>query len=418
VPPVAFLVIVGLEWSTRRAALPVTGALALWAVSIAAPVTAAYAAEASPATRAFADVARAAQSSAPGAFAMHQTFRRPFQAEQIDIAPLLASPPRREWLELARYWRTGAIEPLWFLADPTRTDVALFDPASRADFDDYSTSWSSLSDMGGMRPKAARWYRVQAPGWFVDEGWALTPEAAGIARLMGRGPSLAPITGWVRRRPDAVHLLVGGRHLGPAGAAPLTFVVTLDGTDVVQWNVKPGFFLEDVLLPAGVIAGDRRELAPLTIRAISPEGGSSESAVEQFDAQSAGTLMWGFAEGWHEAEYHPTLGVWRWSSERSTMRVLNASAPVALTLSFEPPQRYFDDPVTVRVRVGDVVLTEGTLDDERRLHTVVPLEVLQKAGGLVTLETNQTFVPADTSGGRDRRRLGLRVFGVNVSLEH
>ena len=41
-----------------------------------------------------------------------------------------------------------------------------------------------------MRPAAVRWYRMPAPGWFAEEGWSLTPETAGIAGLMGRGPHL------------------------------------------------------------------------------------------------------------------------------------------------------------------------------------------------------------------------------------
>ena len=76
---------------------------------------------------------QAAPATRPGALGMHQTFRRPLEAEVVAVAPQLASPPRREWLELARYWRDGNTAPLWFLADPRRSDLALIDPRSRAD---------------------------------------------------------------------------------------------------------------------------------------------------------------------------------------------------------------------------------------------------------------------------------------------
>ncbi len=64
-----------------------------------------------------------------------------------------------------------------------------------------------------MRPSAVRWYRMPAPGWFAEEGWSLTPEAAGMSRLMGRGPHLEPIVAMVRRRPGAARVLIGGRNL-------------------------------------------------------------------------------------------------------------------------------------------------------------------------------------------------------------
>jgi hypothetical protein len=437
VPVAAFLAVVGLEFATRRAALPVVAALALWSVSIAAPTLVAYASEPSPTVRALSAMqtdalgppsppeaaTASSRRSSPDlvraeaeALAMHQTFRRPLQAAEVHISPMLPSPPRREWLELVKYWREGNTAPLWFLADPTRTDLALVDPKSRVNRTEFTWRWQSLSDLGGMRPKDVHWYEMPAPGWFAEEGWALTPETAGVARLMGRGPSIAPIQAWVRKRPEALDVLVGGRHLGGADAPPVTFVLAIDGVDVVDWDAAPGFFLKEFTLPAGIVAGDG--LASLTIRALSSQGGSSDTAIEQFDLQSSGALMWGYDEGWHEAEYNPNVGMWRWMSDRATLRILNATVPVAVTLSVEPPQRYFDAPSTVRMRAGAQLLGETTFSDAHVWRVVVPLDALQQAGGRITLETNQTFVPADTSGVRDQRRLGLRVFGIDVAFEH
>ena len=64
---------------------------------------------------------------------MHQTFVRPLEAEEVGIEPRLPSPPRLEWLELVKYWKSGRAEPIWFLADPVRSDLALIDPMSRRD---------------------------------------------------------------------------------------------------------------------------------------------------------------------------------------------------------------------------------------------------------------------------------------------
>jgi hypothetical protein len=415
VPVMAFLAVAGLEFVTRRAAFPLAGAVGLWAVATAVPTLAIYASEPSPTVRALAAMHHAAQSGAPAALAMHQTFRRPLEAEQVDLAPQLPSPPRREWLGLTQYWREGNTAPVWFLADPRRSDLALIDPHSRADRQEFDWGWTSLNDLGGMRPRAAHWYRLPLPGWFAEEGWALTPETAGIARLMGRGPSIGPITAGVRRRPEAVRLLVGGRHLGSAEDPPVTIAAAIDGTDVARWTVTPGFFLQDVDLPAGTVAGEG--LATLSLRSISGQGGRIDTSIEQFDLQSTDTLMWGYDEGWHEAEFDPAIGVWRWTSDRATLRILGSDHPVAVTIHVESPERYFDERPTVRMMAGEQVLGETRFDDSLLWRVVVPLAALQQSGGRVRIETTHTFVPAARGPQRDARALGLRVFAVDVSAQ-
>ncbi len=44
------------------------------------------------------------------------------------------------------------------------------------------------------------WHILSEPGWFLEQGWALTPETAGIAQRDGWGPHRKPSIGWVRRR--------------------------------------------------------------------------------------------------------------------------------------------------------------------------------------------------------------------------
>ncbi len=413
-PPVVFLAVCGLEGLVRNAAVPATGALALWSVAIAFPTLAAYGSEKSPAARVTAAMDDARVPAAPGALAMHQTFRRPLEAEIVAIEPQLPSPPRREWLELVRYWREGHTSPLWFLADPRRTDLALIDPRSRADRTDFVWGFSSLSEMGGMRPRAVTWYRMPAPGWFAEEGWALTPETAGIARLMGRGPSIGPITAWVRRRPDPVRMLIGGRHLGGTQDPLARFRVAIDGTTAAEWASGPGFFMHEFDLSSGILAGVG-PLARLTVQSETTAGGRVPTSVEQFDLQSRGSMMWAYDEGWHEAEYDPGVGMWRWTSGRATLRIIGANGPVAITVRVERPRRYFDDDPTVRVMAGDRVLGETRFRETELWSVVAPLDALQATGGRVTLETNRTFVPSERGGPPDERRLGLRVFGVNIT---
>lgn len=416
VPPVAFLAVCGAELIARKAALPVIAVVSIWAVAIAAPVLAAYGGEPSPTVRALRAMQDARATTSPGALAMHQTFRRPLEAEDVSVTPILPSPPRREWLELARYWRAGNTAALWFLADPQRSDIALIDPRSRADRVDFSWTFDSLSQLGGMRPAAAQWYRLAAPGWFAEEGWALTPETAGTARLMGRGPSIGPIAARVRRRPEAVHVIVGGRHFGKVGDPSATFSAAIDGRAVAQWQAEPGFYLQEFDIPAGMLDGEG-PLADLTLQS-SSGGGTSVTAVEQFDLQTKGSMMWAYDSGWHEAEYAPTVGVWRWTSDRSALRIVDPSTAVTVTLRVDPPRRYFDGDPMVRMLACGTVIGETTFRDSPLWSATIPLQVLQACNGQVTIETNRTFSPAERTGDADARRLGLRVFGVNVAAQH
>jgi hypothetical protein len=417
VPPVAFLAASGAEMVTGRGALAIAAAIAVWALAIALPVTSAYGRQPSPTARVVREINGAVAAEKPGALAMHQTFRRPLEAEDVLVAPVLASPPRREWLELVRYWRDGGrIEPVWFLADPRRTDLALIDPRSRQDQRPFTWDFASLSQLGGMRPAAVTWYRMSAPGWFAEEGWALTPETAGIARLMGRGPHIGPITAWVRRRPESARALIGGRHLGSPSDAALRFVLAIDGREIAHWEARPGFFVQEVELPPAALLGEGA-LARLTIQAEAVAGAASPAAVEQFDLQNRGTLMWAFDEGWHEAEYHPDLGVWRWTSNRSILRLVDAATPVTVTFRIESPRRYYGADATVRLSAGDRAIAETTVADDRLWSVTVPLDALRAANGRIALETDRTFVPAATGDARDQRMLGLRIFDVHVRAQ-
>jgi hypothetical protein len=350
----------------------------------------------------------------PGALGLHQAFRRPLQAETVPVGPQLASPPRREWLELAQYWREGNTQPLWFLADPRRSDLALIDPASRRDVVRFTADFNSLSQVGGMRPENVEWLRLRAPGWFAEEGWALTPETAGMARLMGRGPDLAPITAWVRRRSQPARILIGGRNFAADGGPAARFELSLDGRLIQRWDAAAGFFLKVFDVPADAFAGDG-PLARLTVSS-SPAIGSAPlpTAIEQFDVQTIGTAVWGFEKGWHEAEYDPTLGVWHWTSERATLRVTGAAAPLELVFRVESPLRYFDRPSRVQVRAGVRTLGSFIVGRDQMMTVALPADALADAAGAVSIETDQTFVPAEREGSRDHRKLGLRVFDVDI----
>jgi hypothetical protein len=85
-------------------------------------------------------------------------------------------------------------------------------------------------------------------------------------------------------------------------------------------------------------------------------------------------------------------------------------------MQLESPLRYFESPPTVRITAGGRLMSELAPSDNTVIDVTVPPDVLRAGDGLVVLETNQTFVPAERGGALDQRRLGLRIFGVSVSV--
>jgi hypothetical protein len=417
VPAVAFLAVRGVTLVSMPAVPVVAALVSIAGVAIATPVLAAYAAAPSPTIRVIEAMKAEARTTGPGALAMHQTFVRPLEAEDVGIANQLPAPPRLEWLELAKYWRSGTTAPLWFLADPVRSDLALIDPVSRQDSTEFQWPLVARPAFGGMRPSAVRWFRMPAPGWFAEDGWALTPETAGIARVRGRGPHLGPITAMVRRRPEAARVLVGGRNLAGPKDPSARITLAIDGQVLHQWDAAPGFFLEVFDIPAGRLIGDPSSpLATLTIQSTAASGTAPiPTAIEQFDLQDARAIMWGYGEGWLEAEYSPAAGVWRWAGERATLRIFGPAQPLQVTFSIESPLNYFDEAPAVRVAAGERELAAATISESRDWTIQVPADALAASSGAITIATDKTFVPGERGSSPDPRRLGLRVFAIGVA---
>ncbi len=198
--------------------------------------------------------------------------------------------------------------------------------------------------------------------------------------------------------------------------------MSIDGAVFEQWDAAPGFFLKVFDLPAGRLAGASSAslnagsaLATLTVQSAAVSGAAPiPTSIEQFDLQDAETSMWGYDEGWQEAESSPALGLWRWTSERSTLRIVGPPRAVEITLRIESPLRYFDEPPVVRIRAGDREIAVATVDSDREWAFEVPAEALAASMGALTIETNQTFVPADRGTAADNRRLGLRIFSISA----
>src|SRR5581483_6124827 len=119
VPPMAYLAARGAARLPSAAGLAVVACLVGWNLFVGIESAAAYARAPAPAFRMLADMAAAARaSSAPATLAMDRRLdldlRRPIRwiGDRVPgVGARLPAPPRREWLELVKYWNDPATAP-------------------------------------------------------------------------------------------------------------------------------------------------------------------------------------------------------------------------------------------------------------------------------------------------------------------
>jgi hypothetical protein len=394
----------------------VTVAVAAMGLSAAFPATVAFARTPSPVFGLLSEMRLLGARGAEPLVAMHRrvfTESRRARLYNGDVpGKLLPAPRDYEWLELTRSWLAGYQGEAWFVADPRRTDLALIEH-EHARMRQYRWSFDAAVYVGGARPHEIDWHIVTNPGWFLEQGWALTPEVAGITDRDGWGPHRRPSIGWVRRRPTEALMMIGGRHLG--SGAPVRVVAGLDDKTVASMEVQPGFFLVFVKLPAGALAGDG-PYAKLVVIAQSVVGGATAPVgIEQFNLQDIDRVQFGFDQGWFEPEYNPTTGrSWRWMSEKAVVRVHSAGRGVVLRLTAESPRHYFNAAPLVRISAGDRVLSELRPSSDFTTEVSVPANVLAAANERITITSDRAYVAGQREGTGDQRRLALRVYSLVV----
>ena len=406
-PVVAYAAMAALEGLPARA-LP-AAALGIASISLLAVVPASilYSRDGAPVFRAFDDMAATAHGgNRVTTIAMHAGARRAAEwAAPILPARVVRAPHGREWLALVDTWKADPGARVWFAADPGRTDLALFDGRARQLARAYRWGFIEPPFVGGARPSDVDWYDMQAPGWMLDRGWALTAEVGGITARDRVGPELAPAVAWLKAQPQEVTILLGGRHLG---TTTQTLDVAVAGTTAASYPLSPGFFLRRLTLPAGTPGAG---YVPLEVRA----AGGERVSLEQFDAQGPGVPMFGYDTGWQEPEFNPQTGrSWRWMSEKSALWVRPVGRDVRLRVEGESPLRYYDAAPRVRVLVGDREV--GSFDPASDFEQVftLPGALLASANGVVAVESSRFFVPGGPGGTGDQRHLALRIYRVSV----
>jgi hypothetical protein len=414
VPPVAWLAARGIG-AGRQPGTVLTPILIAAALVVAVSDAMAYSRDSHPLFRAVADVERDDLATAPAVAYAHSEVWRGLQASAGELKVV---EPRRHyaWMGLVEYWKNGGTAPVWFFANPDRTDLALIDPQSRRDVVRYTWAVAGRPAFGGTRPLWVDRYRFRQPGWLAGEGWSLTPETGGLAFANGKGLQYGPIEAFVLRRPEPLHALVGG-YLSESSHRNAHLEMAVDDVVIDRWVVTTNSrrFLRFVDLPGGALTGPGN-YATLSIRASTGVRDDPPVVlVRQFDIQSTSQLIYAFAEGWHSQELDPSTGrMWRWTSERSVLRVKGPVQNLRLTLRGESPLRYFDSPPTVTITAGDRFVAEVRPDDDFEWQIIIPGADVARSGGAIVIETDRVYLPAEAEGTADQRRLGLRILECRV----
>jgi hypothetical protein len=413
VPPVAYLAVKGLSATGTKVAALGSAAIAVASLWITLPAARAYSANPSPVYAAIDDMQQLVSNRPDSVVGAHQRFARALETWPLGSTRILPSPVMSESLELAAYWHAGGHSPVWYLADPARGDLELVDPLSLRLHARYTWPFRRELFISGVRPDIVDLYRIESPpGWFAETGWHLTSETLNISERQGRFEAIAH----VRRRPDAAMLVIGGESTEAAGGKPSHVSLTIDDRPIDRWEVQPGArFFRRIMLEPGALQGTA-PLSRLVGSYKGADGRPQKVRLTQLMIAPPQALFFLQHAGWNEQEYSDQMQRrWRWTTGRAETFVNSGGRDVTLRLAGESPLRYFDGAPRVTIRAGTQVLATAQPSSDFDLTVKVPAAALAAADGMLTIETDRTFVPHERSGSPDRRTLGLRLFEFALS---
>jgi hypothetical protein len=351
-------------------------------------------------------------ASAPGSVVgAHQRFARALETREI-ATTILPSPVMRESTALATYWREGGTAPVWYLSDPARGDLELIDPLSRRVHAHYGWQFRRDAFINGVRPDILDVTAIDSPpGWFAETGWHLTSETLNISEQQGRFEGVAQI----RNRPDAALLVVGGENIAAAGGKPARVSASIGDRAIADWEVAAGkHFFKRILLEPGALAGEQ-PFSTLVVSYKGADGRPEKVRLTQLMIASPQSVFRVEHTGWNEIEYSDQMQRrWQWTTARAETFVNSAGRDLTMRIAGESPLRYFDKPPHVTIRAGNQVLARAEPSSDFELDVKVPASALAASDGMLTIETDETFVPYERTGSPDRRTLGLRLFELTI----
>ncbi len=314
--------------------------------------------------------------------------------------------------ELAAYWLGGGTAPVWYLADPARGDLELVDPLSVRLQAHYNWKFPRESFMSGVRPDVVDLVRIDSPpGWFAETGWHLTPETLNFSERQGRSEGIAhdetssgggDVGDWRRKR------RAGWRQAGAR--------VGHDRRPCDQGMGASGgrpIFSSACRSNRGCSPGTARS-AGWWLHIKGADGRPERVRLTQLMIAPPDAVFFVPHAGWNELEYSDQMQrSWRWTTGRAETFVNSGGHDVTLTLAGSRRSGISMQPPNVTVRAGNQVLATAQPDPDFDLRVKVPAAALAASDGMITIETDKTFVPHEQSGSPDRRTLGLRIFEID-----
>ncbi len=209
--------------------------------------------------------------------------------------------------------------------------------------------------------------------------------------------------------------VLGGENVAVAGGKPARVSVAIGDRLIEEFEVPAGgHFFKRTLLEPGTLVGN----GPFSRLAASYKGadGRPEKVrLTQLMIASPQSVFHVMNTGWNEVEYSDQMQRrWQWTTNRAETFVNAAGRDLTLTIAGESPLRYFDVVPHVTIRAGSQVLATAEPSSDFELTVKVPAAALAAADGMLTIETDQSFVPFERSGSPDRRTLGLRLFEFTI----
>jgi len=411
VPAVGYLLVRGLSGVGMKVAQIGSAAIIVTSLVLTLPAARAYSQYPSPAFAAVNDVKRLISQTPGSVVGVHHRFARVLEVEPLS-ATILPAPVMRESAALAAYWRSGGRAPVWYFADPARGDLELVDPLSRRVQAHYRWMFPREQFMSGVRPDILDVVAIESPpGWFAETGWHLTPETLNISEQQGRDQAVA----YIRHRQDAALVVMGGESTQAADGPRPRVSVTIDDRPIGEWEVTSGTpFFRRIPLEAGTLTGNGG-FSRLVASYKGADGRPGRVRLTQFMVASPQSVFHVKHAGWNEVEYSDQMQRrWQWTTARAETFVNSAGRDLTLTLAGESPMRYFDTPPHVTIRAGNQVLATAEPSKDFQLVARVPAAALAASDGMLTIETDQSFVPHERSGSPDKRTLGLRIFDMQL----
>jgi hypothetical protein len=359
----------------------------------------------------------AAATRPPDLLLMHRRVwaetRRARELSPLPGADTRPVPTTREWLDVLPLLDRAHLEA-WWLVDPRRGDRVAIDPRSVTLRERFAWPAPLSALLGGMRPHAFEWFVIADPAWVLHDGWALTPELAGLSRAASRGPGFADgAMARVRTSTQSRTLLVGGRHIGRTHT-PVSVHVSLGEAWQAATEVQAGAFHHVWTVPASSLSPDQYAES-LTVRAA---GDDPEAiALEQFDVQPIGVPVAALAEGWHEPERDVATGRrWRWMADRARIELHGARCDLRVTIAGTWPRHYGDAPTLAVRTTGGQSLGSLPLSRPFSVSLVVPRSEVTAAGRVdLELSVDRAFVAGERTGTADVRRLALEVADLSIA---